>query len=85
MVDFRGQNDLLGRGIADENVVDRVPVIVPLQSESGGGVGLGIAVHEEDFEFLERQAGGEIDRRGSFADSALLIDDTENLAHGISG
>ena len=84
VVDFGGQDDLFGRGIADENVIDRVAVVVALKSETGRGIGLGIAVDEKHFEFLERQAGGEINRGGSFADSALLIDNAENLAHGIS-
>jgi hypothetical protein len=32
--------------------------VVALKAEAGGGVGLGIAVNEEDFEALEREAGG---------------------------
>ena len=54
-------------------------------AEAGSGIGLGIAIDQKDLEALDCQAGGEIDCGGSFADSALLIDDAENLAHGISG
>ena len=45
----------------------------------------GIAVDEEDFEALEREASGKIDGGGGLAHSPLLIDDAENLSHSVSG
>jgi len=59
-----------------------VTVVVALKTQAGGGIGLGVAVNQEDLEAFEGEAGGEVDRRGSFAYSALLIDDSENLTHG---
>ena len=44
----------------------------------------GIAVDQKNLETFECEAGGKIDCGGGFADSAFLIDDAENLAHGIS-
>jgi hypothetical protein len=32
--------------------------VIALKAEAGGRVGLGITVNEEDFEALEREAGG---------------------------
>jgi hypothetical protein len=58
-------------------------VIVALKAEAGGGVRLWVAVHQQRLETLECEAGGEVDGSGSFADSALLVHNTENLAHGI--
>jgi hypothetical protein len=31
---------------------------------------------------LDGEAGGEVDRGGGFADSALLVDNAKNLSHG---
>ena len=56
-------------------------VIVALEAESGGSVGLGIAVDKEGLEAFERQAGSEVDGCGGFANSALLVDNAEYLAH----
>ena len=84
-VDLGGQNHLFREAVAHENVVDGMAVVVALKAEAGGGVGLGIAIDEEDFEALERQAGGQIDGGCGFADSSLLVDETEDLAHGIPG
>jgi len=60
-------------------------VVVPLQAEPGRGVRLGIAINQKYLQPLEGQAGREIDCRSSFANSALLIDNAENLAHGRQG
>ena len=76
------QNDLHGLGIAHQDVIDGMAVVVALEAESGGGVGLGVAVDQEDLEAFERQAGGKVDGCGGFANSALLVDDAENLSHG---
>ena len=44
-------------------------------AEAGGGVGLGIAVDQEDLEAFKSQAGGEVDGGGGFAHTALLVHD----------
>jgi hypothetical protein len=59
-----------------------VTVVVALKAEAGGGIGLGIAVHQKDFETFESEAGREVDGCRGFADSALLIHYAEYLAHG---
>ena len=82
-VDFSGQNHLFRAAVADQNVIDRMAIVVALETEAGGGIGLRIAVDEQDLEPLERQAGGKIDGSGGFAHSALLIYDPDDLSHGI--
>ena len=42
----------------------------------------GIAVHQENLESLESEAGGQVDGRGRLTNSALLVDEAENLTHG---
>ena len=59
-----------------------MPVVIALKTEAGGGIGLGIAVDQEDVEAFQRQTGCEVDGRGGLANSALLIDYAKNLAHG---
>ena len=68
--------------VAHEHVVDGMAIVVALEAEAGGGVGLGVAVDQEDLEAFESEACGEIDGCGGFADSALLVDNAENLSHG---
>jgi hypothetical protein len=60
-----------------------VAAVVALKAEARAGVGLGIAIDEEDFEAFERQAGSKIDGRGGFSHTSLLIHETDDLAHGI--
>ena len=81
-IDLRGQNHLLREAVAHKHVIDGMAVVVALESEAGGGVGLRIAIHQQDFEAFQRQAGSKIDGGRGFAHSALLVDETENLAHG---
>jgi hypothetical protein len=57
-------------------------VVVALKAQPGRGIGLWIAVHQQDLESLNRQARGQIDGRGGLADTALLIDNAEYLSHG---
>ncbi len=82
-LDFSGKNHLAGKAIAHEHVVDGVAAVVALQTEPGGGIRLGIAIDEEDFEAFEREAGGQIDGRSGFAHASLLIDESDDLSHGI--
>jgi hypothetical protein len=60
-----------------------VAAVVALEAETGGSVRLGIAIDKEDLEALEREAGGQIDGSGGFAHSSLLIDESDDLSHGI--
>jgi hypothetical protein len=59
-------------------------IVVALKSEAGGTIGLGIAIHQEDLETLQCQACSQVDRGCGFANSALLVDNSEYLAHGSS-
>ena len=78
-----GQDDLLRRAVAHQHVIDGVPIVVTLKAKAGRSIGLRITIHEKDLEPLERQARSQINRGRCFSDSALLVDDAENLAHGI--
>ena len=69
--------------MAHQDVVDGVAVIVALHAEAGGGVGLGVAIDQEDFEAFEGQGGAEIDGGGGFAHATLLIHDPDNFPHGV--
>ena len=60
-------------------------IVVAGDAQARGGICLRVAVDQEDFEPLQRQAGGKIDRGGSFAHTTLLVYNAENLSHGISG
>ena len=68
-------------GIAHEDVVDRVAIVVTLDAHSGGSVGLGVAIDEEDSQAVDGEAGGEVDGGRGFTYSALLIDDPYDLTH----
>ena len=81
-IDLRGQDDLLRRGVAHQYVVDGTSVVVAQESDTRGAVCLGIAVHQEDLKALESEAGCQVDGGGGFANSALLVDETENFTHG---
>ena len=63
---------------------DCLAIPIAWDAEAGSGVGLGGAGGQEDFESIQRKAGGQIDGGGGFADSTLLIHDSEYLAHGDS-
>jgi hypothetical protein len=75
---------LLGGDISHQHVIDGAAIVIALETEAGGGVGLGVAIDKKDLETFESQAGGEIDRCGGFANSALLVDNAEYLSHGNS-
>ena len=51
-----------------------------MESQAGGGVGLGIAVHEGDAKFCRREGGSEIDGCGGLTDSAFLIGYRDDFA-----
>jgi hypothetical protein len=59
-----------------------VAIVVADKTEAGGAIGLWIAIDEEDLKAFEREACGEVNSSGGFANSALLVDNTENLSHG---
>lgn len=71
--------------VADQDVVDRVAIVVALKTETGGAVSLWIAVDKEDLEALKGEACREVDGGGGFANAALLVDHADYLSHGISG
>jgi len=61
-----------------------MPRIIPLKTEPGRRICLGIAVDNEDLHPLDRQARGEINSGSGFTHPTLLIDDANYLPHGIS-
>ncbi len=77
--DFRGENDLAGGGVSEEEVVDGEAGLVAGEAEASGGVGLGIDVEEEDGNSFEGDGCGQIDGGGGFAYSALLVHDGDHL------
>jgi hypothetical protein len=80
-----GSDDLLraDRGIHEE-VVHRLLHLVRID-ERDRRIPLGVEVDEQRLEFLLRQRGGEVDRRGGLSDASLLIgDDDGHGTHGAS-
>ena len=67
--------------MAQEDVVSGIPILIPADAASSGRIGLWIAIDEQASQAFESEGSGEVDRGGSFSDSALLIDDRENFAH----
>ena len=69
--------------MADEDVVDAEAGVFaffcPREAESASGVGLWVTVDEEGIDSFEGEGGGEIDRGCGLSDSALLIDDRDDL------
>src|SRR5579862_9375831 len=68
--------------MAHQDVVHRVAGIIALNTQSGGGVCLGVAVDQEYFEAFEGQGGTEVNGGGGFAHATLLIHDPDDLPHG---
>jgi hypothetical protein len=72
--------------VAEENVVDAEAGFFTVagagEAEATGGVGLGIAVDEKGWEAFEGDGGGEVDGGGGFTDSALLVDNGDDLGWG---
>ena len=85
ILDSGGKNDLFSLGVAYQNVVDRVPIVVPGNTEPGRGIGLRIAIDEKHFQTLKGQTRGKIDGSRCLAHSTLLVHDAENLSHSVSG
>ena len=71
ILDVCGEYDLFGRGVADQHIIYRVAIVVPGHPHPGGGISLGIAVYQQDFEAFKRQAGGKIDGGGGFSNSTF--------------
>ena len=82
---FGGECGLVGGRLIEENVVDGQPGLIvgrgAAKAHAAGGVGLGVAVDEEGGDAFEGEGGREVDGGGRFADSALLIDDSDDLGH----
>jgi hypothetical protein len=77
--DFGGNDDVVGGGVAHEEVVDAEAGFVAGEAEASGGVGLGVAVYKEGRETFEGEGGGEVDGGGGFADTTFLVDDGDDL------
>ncbi len=65
----------------DEWAVDGV-AIDAIEAEGAGGVGLGVEVDEEDALAKGREAGGQINGGGGFADSAFLVGNSNGFHSG---
>src|SRR5262249_10573916 len=55
-----------------------------LYTEASSGVSLRVGVDQENFEVVSREGGRQIDRRGGFAHTTLLVGDRNDLAQGFS-
>jgi hypothetical protein len=60
-----------------------VSIVIAWEAEARGGIGLGIAIGEEDPHTLQSETGGEVNRRGRFSDATFLIHKPYDLPHGI--
>ena len=70
------------RGIASEELVDGAAHSRRIESEAGGGVGLGVEIDEQHGMAELRQRGAEVDGGGRLADAPLLVDDGEDGCPG---
>jgi hypothetical protein len=73
-----GRADHLGqRPVLDQQGVGaRSPVAAP-DAEAGGGVALGVEIHQQHL-VLRGKRGGQVDRGGGLADAALLVGEGED-------
>lgn len=71
--------------MAEQQVVDADAVGSLLEAEATGGIRLGIAVDQEDWEAVEGEGGGQVDGGGGFAHPAFLVDDGQDSAWGSGG
>ncbi len=60
-------------GAAEQAVVEGALQGVFVDPQAGGGIALGVAVHQQRAFLENRQGGRQIDRRGGLADAALLV------------
>ena len=81
-LDHGRQDHLLGGRQAHQDIVNGVARVVPLHTEPRSGVGLGVAVHQEDLEAFEGERRTEVNCGGGFAHATLLINDPDNFPHG---
>ena len=70
-----------GGDLTDQHIVDSLGDSL-VHSHAGRGIGLGIKVAEQYPFSVFGEGGGEVDTGGGLADSALLVDNGDNLCHG---
>jgi hypothetical protein len=63
-------------------MIDTLAVPGPWQAETGAGIALRVQIHHQDPLIAGRKGGRQVDRRGGFAHTALLIGDRENSGSG---
>ena len=72
---------LCGGRLADEHLIGAV-LHAPLgDAVTGGGVALGVQIHDEHLFAQSRHAGGQVDGGGGLADAAFLVCDCYNFCH----
>ena len=74
-------DDLIERGLGNEQVVHGRALCFSVETKSAGSVGLRVQIHEKGSLLRRREARRQVHRRGGFSDSALLISDSYDSAH----
>ncbi len=69
---------LAQRHLADQHVIGRGVAVAAIDAEAGGGVALRIQIDDQHALADRGECRPEIDRRGGFADAALLVGQSEN-------
>jgi len=82
LLDGRGLKEIWGLEVSHEKGVGALAVGVLLEAESGGGVGLGVAIDEEGTDAAGGEAGGEVDAGSGFPYSTFLVGDGNDPRHG---
>jgi hypothetical protein len=67
-------------GIAEEDVIEAGFVWVLGDTETAGGIALGVGIDHQDAYVVDSQGGGEVDGGRGFADAALLVGNCEDSA-----
>jgi hypothetical protein len=75
---------VLERDRLGHRIVERSALRIGLESEGTGGIRLWIGVDQQNRAFGDGQCGGEVHGGGRLADTALLVHDRNDLAHGNS-
>jgi hypothetical protein len=82
-IHLRRKNHLLRKAVSGKHVVNRMAIVIALKTQARRSIGLRIAVNQKRLQPLQRQACSQIDGRGGLAYAALLVDDSDDLSHGL--
>ena len=69
--------------LADHGFVDRQSLIVAVDAQAAGGIGLRIDIDQQDVPALLRQTGAEIDGGRCLSNAALLAGNRDDSTHSL--